>query len=199
MSETLSTVVRLSVVPSSVAQLTEIEIGLTHRPGPEGASPGEGEGFYDFPLSSWQCRRNCILFPSFKEGFKEGLDHSFKELQENLPLVSPVGTHTWSSLLCLLLPDTLDSTDHRICLHPSLATGTWGLWDLKMPADFPHPEGHRDQGKDTAAIHAITAIKYSWVPMETGSSLFVHCPGSKRSRKGRHMPRAGQRPLCACA
>lgn len=91
--ETLSTVVRVSVVLSSVAQLIQIEIRLTYRPGRGGASPREGAGFYDFPLSSRQCRRNCILFPSFKEGFKEGLGHSFKELQENLPLVSPVLTH----------------------------------------------------------------------------------------------------------
>lgn len=91
--ETLSTVVRVSLVLSSVAQLIQKEIRLIYRPGCGGASPREGAGFYDFPLSSRQCRRNCILFPSFKEGFKEGLDHSFKELQENLPLVSPVLTH----------------------------------------------------------------------------------------------------------
>lgn len=64
-----------------------------------------------------------------------------------------------------------------------------------MPAGFPHPERHRDQGKDTAAVHTITAIKYSEVSMETGKLLFAHCPGKHGAEEGGTCPGQG-RGLC---
>lgn len=81
--DTLSRLVKSSVV-SSVTD----ETGLTCRPGNEGDNTAEAAGLSDFTASSQQCRRNRILLSAFKEG----LAYSFKELQNDLPLVSLVLT-----------------------------------------------------------------------------------------------------------
>lgn len=147
-------------------------------------------GFYDFPLSSGQCRRNCILFPSFKEGFKEGLDHSFEELQESLPLVSPVLTH--GAVCCPSFPThwTAETTGSAFIQAWPLAHGGSGI--SRCLLIFPIRKGTETKEKiqrPSIQSRLSNTLRYPWKRVDrclltvleaNGAGKAGTCPGQGR-------------------